>query len=332
MSAADDVLVCLKCGLPFVPVVGQVASGAVSLIQLAAAHGWLPWQHGHVDPACARALGIQSGLAAAVSSAVTSEREKEKRMVDHSAMRLGRKKVRIDPRTLKIEKYLAPALLANPPARVDWSAKMTDIGVMANDVLGCCTIADWGHFVQAATAENGAQVIIPDAAIVAAYSAVGNFVLGDPSTDQGCIELDVMNYIRKVGVGGHQSLAFASVDPKNQRVVELVIDMFGGAHIGLDLPISAQTQEVWAVPAGGPIGDGTPRSWGGHEVVALNYGPLGLVVVTWGALKTMTWDFLRTYCPEIYAVLSTDWANGKRPCPSGFLLADLQTDLAAVAG
>ena len=69
---------------------------------------------------------------------------------------------------------------------------------------------------------------------------------------------------------------------------------------------------------------------GGHAVEVAGFGPQGLLIVTWGALKWMTWEFLKTYGAEIYAIISEDFlANGKTP-NNGFDLATLKADLALV--
>lgn len=329
MDAADTALVCAECGAKFLLPYGAVVAGAIDLLRLAMKQGWIPNGHGgHVDPNCAKKAGVQAGIAAAIASALTTERARAAR----GFRPMGRKPAKRDPRTMRMEKYLTAAVLADPPARVDWSATATDLGPMANDALGDCTCAAAGHLIQCWSATNGGQIIIPDADIVTAYSAVGGYVPGDPSTDNGAFELDVLNYWRTTGIGGHKILAFVAVDPKNRRHVEIAMDLFGGLYSGLSLPASARDQEVWSLPFGGAIADGAPGSWGGHAVPWLNYGPLGIVCVTWGALKTLTWSFAATYTEELYAVVSEDWATGAMPAPSGFDLPTLQADLAAVAG
>ncbi len=69
-------------------------------------------------------------------------------MTDHSLMKLGKLAARRDPRTLRLARYLAPAL-PPPPAQVDYTCGVKDWGMMLNDRLGCCTIAAVGHAVQA---------------------------------------------------------------------------------------------------------------------------------------------------------------------------------------
>jgi hypothetical protein len=328
MGTADIVLACASCGIRYLVPGGVYISGGIDLIRAAMKEGWIPDGHGgHVDPKCAARLGLAAGMAAAVSSAMTSAAAKRDR-----DRKMGRKPARVDARTLKMSRYLTPAVLADPPPRVDWSSKVSAFGEMGNDAIGDCTCAAAGHLIQTWSAENGAEIIVPDADIIAAYSAVTGYKPDDPSTDNGAVELDVLNYWRQTGIGGHKIAAFVAVDPKNRRQMTIALDLFGGLYAGIEMPVSCQDQEVWAVPAGGPLGAGLPGSWGGHAAPFVNYGPLGVVCVTWGALKTVTWDFVDTYVSELYAVVSVDWADGTRPAPSGVDMAALLSDLALVSG
>ena len=251
-------------------------------------------------------------------------------MIDLSRMKLGRREPRFDKRTLRMAKYVA-ADLQPPPILVNWGARTSNLGPMLNHDLGCCTIAAKAHLVQVWTANNHAQVIISDDEILKAYSGACGYDPSQPETDNGGVMLDVMNYFRRVGIGGHKLFAFVSIDPRNKVHSQLAMYLFGGADIGLRLPRSAQTQEVWTVPASGPTGDGLPGSWGNHDVCIVDYNAVGPVCITWGKLVTMTWQFLFTYCDEMYGLLSEDWANGTRPAPNGFDFETLKTDLNALS-
>jgi hypothetical protein len=193
-----------------------------------------------------------------------------------------------------------------------------------------CTCAGAGHLIQQWTAANGSQVIVSDADIEKAYEAVGGYVPGDESTDNGAVEIDVLKFWQKTGIGGFKIGAFVSVDPKNKLHLKLANALFGGAYFGIGLPVTAQTQEVWAVPDGGLVGDGAPNSWGGHAVPMGAYDLDGLTVITWGQEKKATWDFIAEYCDEAYCILSPQWTDGTKAAPSGFNLAQLQADLAGV--
>ena len=249
--------------------------------------------------------------------------------MDFTKLKLGRLPAKHDLRTLTLSKYL-PDTLPEPHLRVNWGAKLSNLGMMQNDALGICTIAAAGHMIQAWTANVGNQVVLPDSEIIRGYMGACGYDPKDPNTDRGGIELDVLNYWRKVGVGGRKIFAFAKVNWMNRKYLKLAIDLFGGVYTGIALPITAQGQEVWSVPAYGPHGQGAPGTWGGHAVPLVDYGPGGVTCITWGQKKTMSWKFVETYFEEAYAVLSTDWVDGTRTAPSGFAFDELQKDLAAI--
>jgi hypothetical protein len=144
--------------------------------------------------------------------------------------------------------------------------------------------------------------------------------------DVGATVIDVLNYWRRTGIGGHKILGYAVLEPGNLAHVRDSVWIFGNCYIGLALPITAQTQSAWAVPPGGPTGPGAPGSWGGHAVPVVAYDAESLTVVTWGALKKMTWGFWSAYCDEAYALLSTDFLKANAT-PDGIQLTTLEQDI-----
>ncbi len=165
--------------------------------------------------------------------------------------KLGRKAIKTDSRTLELGRYLTPAV-PPPPAAADWTKGIDSWGMMLNDMLGDCTIAGCGHAVQVWTANTGTMVTVPDSTIESYYEQWDGYVPGNPSTDKGGVELDVLNDWQKQGFAGNTLLAFA--DPRLANLVEMrqSIALFGGVYIGLSLPLTAQTQDVWdVVPYGG---------------------------------------------------------------------------------
>lgn len=248
-------------------------------------------------------------------------------MADHSNMRLGRKAIKTDSRTLMLGKYLTPGL-PPPPAQADWTKGITSWGMMLNDKLGDCTIAGAAHAVQVWTANSGAMKTIPDSTVESYYEQWDGYVPGNPGTDNGGVELDVLNDWKKGGFAGNALTAFA--DPKVASLDEIrqSIALFGGVYIGLSLPITAQTQDVWdVVPKGGA--NAKKGSWGGHCVFVPKYDQKSFTCITWGQLKTMTVAFWNKYCDEAHTLLAPDWI-AEKGSPSGFNMAQLQSDLSMI--
>jgi hypothetical protein len=205
--------------------------------------------------------------------------------------------------------------------------------MMGNDAYGDCTCAAAGHMIEEWTANTGKAEIVPDAEILATYN---HFAHGN--ADAGANMLDVLKYWRKTGIGGDKILAFVQLEPKNDTQARDAINLFGNCYIGVALPNFAVAlgtdflQTPWVVPPQGLVGDAKPNPNNGHCIPAVAYDQRNLYVVTWGALKSMSWQFYDAYMDEAFAALSTDWINKKLgKAPPGLNLAALQQDLSTVA-
>jgi hypothetical protein len=248
-------------------------------------------------------------------------------VADHSKMKLGRKAVITDSRTLRLAKYISTGLPAPPPAK-DWTKGIVNWGMMLNDKLGCCTIAAAAHAVQVWSANTASEVTVPDAQVLQYYEQWDGYKPSDPSTDSGGVELSVLTNWQKSAFGTHKLIAFADPAYANLEQIRQAINLFGGVYIGVSLPATAQTQTVWdVVPNGGE--NAKPGSWGGHAVFVPKYDANGFTCITWGELKTMTVAFWNEYVDEAHALLSHDWM-ARKGSPSGFKLAELKTDLGLI--
>jgi hypothetical protein len=205
--------------------------------------------------------------------------------------------------------------------------------MMLNSDLGDCTIAAAGHAIQIWKLNLGrninlARITPPDSVILSAYESFCGYNPADPSTDQGGVELDVLNLWRQQGMGGDKIIAFADPSPANILHVKQAIYLFGCCYIGFDVPQSAMDQNAagqpWTVIAndGGIVG--------GHAVVIPDYNPDGLWCITWSQRQFMTWDFFLKYVTESHALLNMDWINSKNVDPSNIALATLEADLSGV--
>jgi hypothetical protein len=244
-----------------------------------------------------------------------------------AAHKLGKLPVRIDTRTLRLARYVDTTELPAPPAQLDLTGHVPDWPMYANDRIGDCTIAAAGHMIEAWTADaGGAAVEIPEHSVLDAFDHVK---ITDPATgEEGAVELDVLSFWRKTGIGGHRIGAFAGVSLHDERMVRTGAYLFGGLYLGLALPLTAQQQDTWDW-TGSLSGPAKPGSWGGHAVDVVGYDDQGLTIVTWGSLKRMTWSFWERYVDEVYALISPDFLRGDT-APNGFDLQTLQSDLALV--
>jgi hypothetical protein len=251
-------------------------------------------------------------------------------VTDHSDKALGRLPRRIDDRTLRLARYLTPELPA-PPAHLDYASAVPSWPMYGNDALGDCFWAMIGHLIQADTAAAGSIVTLPEDAIVSAYSACTGYRPSDPSTDQGTVMLDGMNYWRHTGVGGHKIVAYAAVNPRNDREVRAAMTIFGGLCVGANMPITAQRQHTWTAGRGER---GAPGSWGGHAIPNVGYrksaGPY--LTPSWGDLLAMTRGFMHRYVDELYAAVTEDFINRQGMTPQGLNLQQMLDDLHAVTG
>jgi hypothetical protein len=240
---------------------------------------------------------------------------------------LGKLPVRTDVRTLRIARYIDRAKLPPAPESLDLTGHVGEWPMYANDRIGDCTIAAAGHMIEAWTGESrGRAVEVSERSVLDAFNRVKQV---DPvSGEAGAVVLDVLRYWRRDGIGKHRIGAYAQVPLHDRALVRSSAWLFGGLYVGVELPLTAQEQEVWDW-TGSLDGPARPGSWGGHAIDLVRYGPDGLTVVTWGELKDVTWEFWDRYCDEVYAILSSDFlARGK--APNGFDLAALKADLKLV--
>jgi len=242
-----------------------------------------------------------------------------------SAMKLGKQETKHDERTLKLGAFVNLSNLPPAPDSANWAPRVGNFPVYLNDQIGDCAIAGPAHMVQTWTANDGKVFTPTDAQVVAEYEKVGGYRPGNPSTDNGCVLLDVLRTWRNVGFfGGHRIGAFATVEPSNLLLTNTSIYLLGCLCIGLALPVAAQSIEVWDLPrVGRRLPSWAKGSWGGHCVEIVGYAPGWYDIVTWGRVMRMSVDFYHAYCDESYCAISRDWLGPDNKAPNGFNAAQL---------
>src|ERR1035437_5805232 len=152
-------------------------------------------------------------------------------------MKFGKNAFRFDSRTLRMTDYVSTTY--TPPPFASFTCGLTVWGMMLNDTLGDCTIAGLGHAEQVWTK---GKTTVSDSVILAAYEQWCGYNPAIPSTDQGGIELDVLNSMKAHTLGGHVLEGYCDPQPQNLAHVMHAIAEFGGVYIGLQVPNSAITQ------------------------------------------------------------------------------------------
>lgn len=235
--------------------------------------------------------------------------------------------------TLKFSDFATKAKLPAIPADFGHETRISNWGVMLNADLGDCVVAGGCHETRLLVAETGKNLQFPDSAVLKNYEAIGGYVPGDPSTDQGCDMSAAASYRKKTGlVDGagtrHQIAAYLALQPGNLQELKAAMYLFGCAGIGVEFPVAWE-----AAFDNGQMWDRLPKNTqigGGHYIpgVCFRNGRIG--VVSWGKLVWLTVAGFEQFCDEAIAYVSTEFlTNGKSL--EGFDKAGLLAALPVVA-
>ena len=262
--------------------------------------------------------------------------------------KLGRKRPVARCPRYALKNYLTRSMPA-PPVTCDYTkdASLALSKMYDNDTLGDCVIAGMAHVVGVFTGNAGTKPFLySNSEIIGLYSAIGGYVPGDPSTDQGCDEQTALNYWENNGAlpphtknatDSHKIAGWMTVDSTNVEECRTALWLFENLYFGLELP------DAWITPgpsASGFVWDvaGAPDPNNGHCVVGVGYTSAGIVIDTWGMTGLMTNAAVAKYPNqaangELYTVVSMDAiskANAK--APSGFDWSQLIADFDSMGG
>jgi len=248
-------------------------------------------------------------------------------------LKYGRKPAVYTARSMRSALAIAAALdpLGPPPDSCrDYLAAVKNIGpqMYENNVLSDCVCADTANTMILRTANAATATVVPtNNQVVDLYSVFG-YVPGDPDTDNGCGELDMCNYLVKVGLLGHKANAVGNIEPSNLNHVKWCNYLFGHCRLGLNLPTYAGYQfrngQPWDVS-----NSGDPTSTG-HDVPLVDFRNGLLYVYTWGNVQPMTPAAYFAWTEEAHAELHFDWITQQGEAPSGFDLGALAQKLTFV--
>ena len=210
------------------------------------------------------------------------------------------------------------------PSQVNYALGLPDnLGAMLNDELGDCTCAAYYHARQLWTAcseEN--EITEPDSNVLQMYKEACGYTEVNPLTDQGGVEQDVLSYLLNTGapVGNGQRdkiLAFVEIDPRQIQDIKRAIYECGVSYIGVNLPNSAMSGDIWDIG-----GDETIA--GGHAVILTGYDDNGFNLISWGKKFYMTNAFMQKFLDEAYAIFDQTWITMKGTTPLGLTVSETE--------
>jgi len=261
--------------------------------------------------------------------------------VTGQTLKLGRKRPKVRYPRLSLRNYLMLAL-PSPPDAVDYSASAEQAlsQMYDNDTLGDCVIAAMAHLAGVFAGNAGATLLFTDPEIVALYSAIGGYVPGDPSTDDGCDVQTALTYWQNNGLlsdASHKIAGWLAVDPSNVEEIKTAIWLFENLVFGVELP-DAWTSDMpsasgfeWDV-----AGDPDPAQ--GHCFAGVGYSLDAVTIDTWGMEGAITLPAIAKYAAssangELYVVLSADSiSKAKAKAPNGFDWSQLVADFDSMGG
>ena len=251
---------------------------------------------------------------------------------------------RLPPRVihphLKLSRYMNLSILPSSPASADYGAKAQASlrNIFLNNQLGDCVIASGYHIEGVATGNaTGVPFIATGQQIINDYHYIGNYIPGNPATDQGCEIQTALAYWSSHGfANGTKLMGYMSVDASNQVEVATAIWLFENMDFGVGLP------NPWVSPlpsADGFVwGSGTPDLNNGHSFCAFGYNKDGVPVDTWALEGLFTWSGLATTAVprvggEAWVLLTPDIINkAQQKAPNGFDWSALISDWNAMGG
>jgi hypothetical protein len=255
-------------------------------------------------------------------------------------VKMGRRRPAPGAFKLKARDYLNHAELPAVPAAYDYSPAALSVlhRMFLNDALGDCVCAAAYHVVGVETGNAGDLFAATDPEVQADYSAIGGYVPGDPSTDQGLDEVTALTWWVKNGFAdGTKPLGWLEVDGTNVAELQACIYLFEHAIYTLECPdayvdpFPSDDGFVWDV-------EGDPVPENGHCVMGASYDAEGTGLGTWGMVGAMTYTAIAKYCVEnagggVYVILTPDQiAKASLKAPNGVAWTSLIQDFDALGG
>ncbi|MEZ7136803.1 hypothetical protein [Komagataeibacter sp. SM21] len=203
------------------------------------------------------------------------------------------------------------------PARLDRSHIDPRPAMLGNDALRDCTAAGIGNHLHATAALSGFDVAgVTTAAAIRFYSQSTGYVPGNPNTDNGGVEVDVLTSASRDGYAlADQTLypCWGSADPSDLNGIRNITAGLSAAYLGVQLAQADMWEDqvgnlppVWDTDSPADHGDPTPGSAGGHCPLLWDYAGTAdtdlVTLLTWGSRQKATWRWVRSRIMEAHGL------------------------------
>jgi hypothetical protein len=244
---------------------------------------------------------------------------------------LGKLPARPGAVKLKFSNYVDTNVLPAPPAQFGHDNLVGQWGILANDRVGDCALADALHQHLLWNAEAGKSIPLSDAVAIQNYSAVTGYDPHDPSTDCGTDVPTLIHYRYTKGlVDGagrrHKIGAALELEPGNWEQLAYAMYYFDGVTLGIKM----SQQWMDAFQNGEYVWDkvSRPKIIGGHAITGVAMHGGNARIITWGTdVVGVTQAGYEQSCDEVYAFFTPEkLKNGIdiNGIDGDKLLADLQ--------
>jgi hypothetical protein len=224
--------------------------------------------------------------------------------------RLGKKDAK-SPRAMLRDFVDIERVVPTLPANIINSNNQSiPLAMYLNDSQGCCTCSGIGNSLRVDS--NGTKQIT-DGDVETGYVAVTGRegAAYDPTSganDNGCAEIDVLDYWVQVGVGGDKLVTHAGVDFNNILEVRTALYLCGPLYPGWQLSTDQQSQQVWAPGSAAPATiSGTPIPTGQGDI---------FTVLTWAQYKPCVEAYIQFACDELHALITDAWVQRNQGNPA----------------
>ncbi|GBQ13026.1 hypothetical protein AA16663_1350 [Komagataeibacter rhaeticus DSM 16663] len=188
--------------------------------------------------------------------------------------------------------------------------------MLGNDMAGDCTAAGIGNHIRATAALGGYQIAVTATDALGFYARSTGYVPGNPATDHGGIEVDILTTALRSGYALADQTLFplwGSAEADDLNGIRNITAGLSAAYLGVRLATADMWTDtanalapVWDTHTPAWRGDPTPGSAGGHCLLLWDYTGTDdtdlVTLLTWGTRQKATWRWLRSRLMEAHGL------------------------------